>query len=101
MDLAAIRTRACQTEGRHELKEWVADGEAERADCFSGEGFTVWDHFALHNIQIASKEHEESSMVSTISAQGQDCGPIAYNCRGSRRRMRLVRELGESEWDNG
>ena len=40
-------------------------------------------------------------MVSTFSTQGQDCGPIAYNYRGERGRMRLVRELGESEWDNG
>ena len=45
----------------------------------------------------ATAEHEESSM----STQGQDRGPIAHNCHGERRTMRLVRELGESEWDNG
>lgn len=76
----------------------------ETADCFSDEGFIYLQSFRVTQISDVAKlmvEYEESSLLPTFSTQGQDCGPIAHTCPGEQRRMRLVRELGESEWDNG
>lgn len=46
-------------------------------------------------------EYEDLSMVSKISVQGQGCMPAIQHSRGERRSMRLARDLGESDWDNG
>lgn len=46
-------------------------------------------------------EHEEFSMFSTLSTQGQDGRPTTHCPQGERQSMRLAYEPGESGWDNG
>ena len=84
----------------------TADGK--RADSFSGSSgdnelsFSATDlrRTILPYFDVAA-EYEDSSMLSTLFTQAQDCRPATDSHRGEMRSMRLAQELGESGWDNG
>ena len=101
-----VRCSSCANDTRlsesrcHEVKSGCGWQKGRYFSGDKGRSVIILRYISLKCSRGAA-EHEESSMVSTLSTQGQVCRPTAYNCRGEGRNMRLVRELGESEWDNG
>ena len=79
----------------------TADGK--RADRFSGTSGDNDLSFAVHRYVNSDRaaEYEDSSMVSTLFTQAQDCRPTTDSYRSEMPSMRLAQELGESGWDNG